>query len=100
MLIATVAGMGSALLATYLVIFTVAPLQHNPSPRSWQALAAALIGGAAITAIAYGRLSSRIAIAVRGALASILAVAVIWLGFIFDDETSGSLPGSASRARC
>ena len=52
-------------------------------------LVAAVIAGAAITAIAYGRLSSRPAIALRSALASILAVAVIWLGFIFDVETSG-----------
>ena len=86
-LIATVAGMGSALLAVPLIIVALRSAQSlTPILAS---LAAALIGGAAITAIAYGRLSSRMAITVRGVFASILAVAVIWLGFIFDSETSG-----------
>jgi uncharacterized membrane protein len=84
-LIATVTGMGSALLAVPLIVVSLRSAQSLTPFLA--GLAAALIGGAAITAIAYGRLSSRIAIAVRSGLASILAVAVIWLGFIFDDET-------------
>jgi hypothetical protein len=86
-LIATVAGMGSALLVVPLIIVALRSAQSlNPILAS---LAAALIGGAAVTATACGRRSSWTAITTRSGLASILAVAVIWLGFIFDSETSG-----------
>lgn len=87
-LIATIAAMGAALLATPVVIFTIGRTAQSLAPI-FAALAAAVIGGAAITAIAYGQLASRPATAVHGTLASILAVAAIWLGFIFDVETSG-----------
>ena len=86
-LIATVAGMGCALLATPVVIFffktaqTLAPLLGG--------VLTALALGATITAMAYSRQASRAAIALRGALATIIATTVIWLGFIFEVEMSG-----------
>ena len=87
LLVATVAGMGCALLAVPLIIVVLHSAQSfTPFLVS---LVAALIAGATIAAIAYRRLTSWASTAVRGALASMSAVAVIWLGFIFDTQTSG-----------
>lgn len=87
-LIATVAALGAALLATPVVILTIGRTAQSLEPI-FAALAAAVIGGAAFTANVYGQPTSRAVTAARGALASVLAVAVIWLGYIFDVETSG-----------
>jgi hypothetical protein len=84
--IATIAAIGCMLVAAPAII---------PMVRSAQtlipllvSLVAALIGGATITAIAYGRSVSRMMTGWRGALAAIAALATVWLGFIFDSEMS------------
>jgi len=86
-LIATVAALGCALLATPLVIWMFRTAQSlTPFLIS---LVVALIAGAAITAMAYRSSPSRRAIGARGALAPVIAIAAIWLGHIVDVETSG-----------
>jgi hypothetical protein len=85
--IATVAALGCLLLATPLVIWMFRTAQSlTPFLIS---LVAALIAGAAITAMAYRRSTSRRAIGAHSALAPVIAIALVWLGNIFDVETSG-----------
>jgi hypothetical protein len=86
-LVATVAGMGSMLLAVPPILVVFGSAQSLLPVLT--SLIVALVGGAAITAIAFRGAASWTAIGFRGALASIIAVAVVWLGFIFNVETSG-----------
>ena len=86
-LIATMAALGCVLLATPLVIWMFRTAQSlTPFLIS---LVAALIAGAAITAMAYRSSTSRRAIGAHSALAPVIAIALVWLGNIFDVETSG-----------
>lgn len=85
-LIATAAAMGCALLAVPVVILT---FTHAQTITPFLvALVAALTIGASITAIVYGRSTSWTAIGVGSALASIIAIALLWLGFVFEVELS------------
>jgi hypothetical protein len=86
-LIATMAALGCVLLATPLVIWMFRTAQSlMPFLIS---LVATLIAGAAITAIAYRMSTSRRAIGAHSVLAPVIAIALVWLGNIFDVETSG-----------
>jgi hypothetical protein len=85
--IATVAALGSALLAVPIVIVLF---------KQAQTLTPLLIGvltglaaGAVITAMAYRKSASWPVTGLRGALAAVMATTVIWLGFAFDAQFSG-----------
>ena len=84
--IATVAAIGCTLVATPPVILML-HAAHTLTPFL-VSLVAALIGGAIITVIAYGRSISWMMIGLRGALASVAALATLWLGFTFVVEIS------------
>jgi len=84
--IATVAALGCVLLAAPLVIWMFRTAQSlTPFLIS---LVAALIAGGTITAMAYRSATPRRTIGALSALAPVMAIALVWLGNIFDVETS------------
>jgi hypothetical protein len=83
--LATFGGIGSALLGFPLVTLIDGIVQIT-FDALWGILLACLIIGAGLTAIAYRQSASWITTAIRGALASMIAIAAHWSGHNFESD--------------